>query len=161
MKKTYVVLATVVFTAIFSQCMSGQAAIVSSGGSTSNGNGSVSYSVGQVGYTYQTSNSGSVDAGVQKAYEIFIVEGIDEATVNLRLQAYPNPTTDFLQLQVDGSSQTDCYFELSDLNGKLLYSARVQSNLTSIDMRPYSASIYFLTIKSNQQKTKTFKIVKH
>lgn len=161
MKKTYVVLATVVFTAIFSQSMLGQAAIVATGGTTSNGNGSVSVSVGQVGYTYQTSNSGSVDAGVQKAYEIFIVEGIDEAAVNLRLQAYPNPTTDFLQLQVDGTSPSDCIYQLSDLNGNLLHSARLQSNLTSIDMRPYSASIYFLTVKSNNQKTKTFKIVKH
>jgi hypothetical protein len=161
MKKTYLVLTTVAFSAIFSIKSSGQSAIVSAGSSASNSSGSVSGSVGQLGYTYQSNASGSVDAGVQKAYEIFIVEGVEETALNLKIQAYPNPTTDLLQLQIDGNSPGDFTYQLSDLNGNLLYSARALSNITTLDMRAYSASIYFLTIKSTSTKTKTFKIVKH
>ena len=161
MKKTYLVFTTVAFSAIFSVKSYGQSAIVSAGSSVTNSSGSVSGSVGQLGYTYQSNTSGSVDAGVQKAYEIFIVEGVEETTLNLKIQAYPNPTTDLLQLQIDGNSPADFIYQLSDLNGNLLLSARAQSNITTLDMRPYSASIYFLTIKSASSKTKTFKIVKH
>ena len=70
----------------------------SSGGDASGKGGSVAYSVGQVVYTTNTGSKGTVAQGVQEPYEISIVLGIDNLTINLELTAYPNPTTSYLTL---------------------------------------------------------------
>jgi hypothetical protein len=62
-----------------------------SGGVATGSGGTVAYSIGQVAYTTNTGSNGSVDQGVQHAYEIFTV-GIKETELNISLTAFPNPT---------------------------------------------------------------------
>ena len=86
-----------------------QESINATGGNASGSGGSASYSVGQIVYTTTTGTSGSVAAGVQQPFEISTVTGIEEANgINLTVTAYPNPTTDFLTLEIKD-------FELSAL----------------------------------------------
>lgn len=78
-----------------------QETVPASGGNITGSGGSVSYSVGQIVYTTHTGTSGSVTQGVQHPFEISVVSGIEETEdINLTCSAYPNPTTDFLQLKV-------------------------------------------------------------
>lgn len=77
-----------------------QQATTDTGGNASGSGGSVAYSVGQIVYTTNTSTNGSVAQGVQQPYEISIVLGIDNHSINLELTAYPNPTAHFLTLNV-------------------------------------------------------------
>ena len=83
-----------------------QQATTTSGGNASGSGGSASYSVGQVVYTTNTGAGGSVSQGVQQPYEISIVSGIEEQGITLTCTAYPNPTTDYLTLKIDGDVQT-------------------------------------------------------
>jgi hypothetical protein len=71
----------------------------SSGGNASGSGGTVAYSIGQVFYTSNAGSSGTVDPGVQHAYEIYSV-GINETNLNISLTAFPNPTTEYLTLQI-------------------------------------------------------------
>ena len=78
-----------------------QNAVPATGGNASGSGGTVAYSVGQVVYTTNTATNGSVAQGVQQPFEISVVTGLEEAKgINLALSAYPNPTTDFLNLKV-------------------------------------------------------------
>jgi hypothetical protein len=38
---------------------------------------------------------------VQQPYEISITTGVKETTINLEMNVYPNPTTNYLTLKVD------------------------------------------------------------
>ena len=98
-----------------------QTSVNASGGNALGSGGSVSYSVGQVVYTTNTGTNGSVAQGVQQPYEISVVTAIEEAKgINLSVSAYPNPTTDYLTLEVADFNLLPLTFHLFDMNGKLL-----------------------------------------
>ena len=142
-----------------------QEAIPAAGGNTSGSGGSVSYSVGQVVYTTSTGTNGSVAQGVQQPYEISVVTGIEEAIgINLMVSAYPNPTTDFLNLKVDASTTLSIQsmsYQLFDISGKLLENKELTSNETTITMENRVAATYFVKVIQGNKEFKTFKIIKN
>ncbi len=78
-----------------------QTTINTAGGDGSGSGGSVSFSVGQPIYQTRTGTNGSAAEGVQQPYEISVLSSSDEALgINIVVQAYPNPTADFLTINV-------------------------------------------------------------
>ena len=132
-----------------------QQAITTTGGNASGSGGTVAYSVGQIAYTTNTVATGSVAQGVQQPYEISIVLGID-----LEITVYPNPTTNFLTLDVGKTAISNLNFELLDINGKLIESKKITSAIETIRMENLSSATYFLIVTNNSKEVKTFKIIK-
>ena len=142
-----------------------QNTVPATGGNATGSGGSASYSVGQVVYTTNTGTNGSVAQGVQQPYEITIVTRLEEAKgINLSCSAYPNPTTDFLNLKVDPSTTVSIQsmnYQLFDITGKLLDTKNITSNETSIITSNLLPATYFLKIIQNNKEVKTFKIIKN
>ena len=139
-----------------------QTSINATGGNASGSGGSVSYSVGQVVYTTNTGTNGSVAQGVQQIYEITVVNSITQAKgINLTVTAYPNPTTDFLTLEVKDFELSTLHFQLFDMNGKLLQSEKITGNQTSIVMSNLVPATYFVKVIQGNKEVKTFKIIKN
>jgi len=137
-----------------------QQASIASGGDASGSGGSVAYSVGQIVYTTHTGSNGSVAQGVQQAYEISITTGLLETDIKLNLSAYPNPTTNYLMLQIDNFDKALSY-QLYDISGKLLESNTLVANSTTIKMEQLATGNYFLKVIQNNKEVKTFKIIKN
>ena len=124
--------------------------------------GSASYSVGQVVYTTNTGTNGSVAQGVQQAFEISVVTGLEEAKgINLSVSAYPNPTTDYLTLEVKDVELLNLHFQMYDMNGKLLQNEKITGNQTSIVMSNLVPATYFVKVIQGNKEFKTFKIIKN
>ncbi|MEI6124892.1 MAG: T9SS type A sorting domain-containing protein [Bacteroidota bacterium] len=139
-----------------------QTAIPTTGGNASGSGGSVSYSVGQVVYQTYTGTNTSVAEGVQQPYEISVVNGIEEATgISLSVSAYPNPTTDYLTLEVNHFELSNVYFQLYDLQGKLLQSEKITGKQTSIVMSKLAPATYFVKVVKRNKEIKSFKIIKN
>ena len=156
--------AIALLTCVFSiSTATAQTAILATGGNALGSGGSVSYSVGQVVYTTNTSTSnGSVAQGVQQPFEISVVTAIETAKeINLSVLAYPNPTTDFLQLKVENEKIKDLAYQLFDVNGKLIETKMIKSNETSISMKNLLAATYFIKVTQGNKEVKTFKIIKN
>ena len=134
----------------------------SSSGFSSNGNsGLITYSVGQVAIDFSTGNNGSLYQGVQQPYEIFSTLGNDILNINLKLIAYPNPTTDQLVLSIENIQGKKYYYQLYNIKGKsLLYDKRVD-NKTYINLNRFPFNIYLLSIIENNAVIKTFRIIKN
>jgi len=143
----------------FNQVYAQQAA-TASGGDASGSGGSVAYSVGQIVYTTNTGTTGSVAQGVQQPYEISITTGLLETDINLNLTAYPNPTTNYLMLQIDNYDKALSY-QLYDISGKLIESNTVVANSTTITMEALPTATYLLKVTQNNTLVKTFKIIKN
>jgi len=137
-----------------------QEALLATGGEASGDGGSVSYSVGQAVFTINTGTNGSLSPGVQQPYEISIITGLEASNINLKVVAYPNPTTDFLTLEIEDLKLSTLYFELYDIQGKLLRTNTLTSNSTIILMKGLPSSSYFLKVTDSQKLVKTFKIIK-
>ncbi|MBZ0241866.1 MAG: T9SS type A sorting domain-containing protein [Bacteroidales bacterium] len=130
------------------------------GGNAAGSGGSASYSVGQVVYTTNTGTTGSVAQGVQQAFEISVV-GIEEANgIQLSVAAYPNPSTDYLTLEVKDFEPSTLSFQLFDMQGKLLQSQQLTNSQTRIVMSELVPAIYFVKVIEGDREVKTFKIVK-
>jgi hypothetical protein len=137
-----------------------QNAVNTSGGNAAGVNGSVSYSIGQVVYTTNTSIAGSVAQGVQHAYEIFPVGGSNIHSVTASVQ--PNPTADILVLQLDNYQQGNFNYTLHDAQGKLVLNGNIQSKKTIIETQQLPSAVYFLSvINDRKEKIETFKIIKN
>jgi hypothetical protein len=139
-----------------------QTSVNATDGDVSGSGGSVSYSVGQVVYTTHTGTSGSVAEGVQQPYEISVVTGLEEAqSINLSVTAYPNPTTDYLTLEVKDVELLNLHFQLYDMNGKLLQNEKITGNQTNIVMSNLLPATYFVKVIQGNKEVKTFKIIKN
>jgi len=165
LKVIILVVATLLFITCFFPNAKAQQSINAAGNNASGSGGSVSYSVGQVTYQTNTGANGSVAQGVQQPYEISVVMGIDEAKdINLTVSAYPNPTTDYLELKVDASTTLSIQsmsYQLYDITGKLLQSEKINANQTSIVMSNLAPATYFVKITEGNKELKTFKIIKN
>lgn len=151
--------ATVLLTATIG--LFAQSGTTTSGGEASGSGGRVSYTVGQVAYQSNSSSSGTVSQGVQQAYEIFTVTGIEKNAISLvQVSAYPNPVTEYLSLKVGSEKLESLSYLLFDIQGKLLQSEKLTENETQIDMSSYVSSTYFVKVLSQNQSIKEFKIIK-
>ena len=140
-----------------------QTNVNATGGNASGNGGSVSYSVGQVVYTTHKGSNGSVAQGVQQPYEISVA-GIDEANgISLKVTAYPNPTTDYLTLEIDASTSLSIQsmsYQLYDIQGKVLQNQKITGYRTSIDMNNLVPATSFVKVIQENKTIKTFKVIK-
>jgi hypothetical protein len=137
-----------------------QNSTTASGGDASGSTGSSSYSVGQIVYLTDTATNGIVSQGVQQPFEIYVTTGILETEIKLSILVYPNPTSDFLSLEIGKTDFQELTYKLIDVQGKLLEQKSIISNTTSIELRLLPNSTYFIEVSNHLTPIKTFKIIK-
>lgn len=142
------------FVALIGAKADAQTAVATAGGEA----GTVSYTVGQTFVDVAVSDKGSLTPGVQQAYEITIIDGVDDRQVTLEAAVYPNPVTDRLVLRVD---DTDLRYSLTDVNGRAIAADNIIDVQTSIEMGNLAHGVYFLRVDNGKNMVKTFKIVKN
>ena len=137
-----------------------EAANVSGGDATGSG-GTLAYSIGQVVYTTNIGNTGSVTRGVQHAYEIITV-GIKEAELNISLTAFPNPTAENLTLQISDFNNQKLYYQLYDVQGKQLINEQVTAKQTQLNTSILPPATYLINVVNQEnKKVQSFKIIKN
>jgi hypothetical protein len=138
-----------------------QQSVNSSGGNATGSGGTVSYSIGQVVYSFNAGNVGSVAQGVQHSFEILPV-GIKEKSLNISLTIFPNPTTENLILQANNYSNEKLLYQLLDIQGKQLSTGQIIAQQTQINTASLSNATYFINvINQENQKLQSFKIIKN
>ena len=143
-------------------CLGGlhaQETVPAAGGDATGAGGTSSYTIGQLVYTTNTGSSGSVSQGVQQLYEITTITEIEVSEINLEFTAYPNPTENFLTLQIGDYGNEQLSYQLYDMRGKLLDNKQVLIKNTSISMQALPSSTYLLYVLDNTSLIKTFKII--
>ena len=155
--KTIIVLT---FSIIFSFASQSQDTVAISGGEASGSGGTSSYTLGQVFYTATTTGNGSISQGVQQSFELFTLSNQQLMTVNLEALVYPNPSSDYVKLNITDSTLTDLNYILMNIQGKVLSSAKISSLYTPISLYGLSVGTYVLKVSQKNNELKTFKIIK-
>ena len=142
-----------------------QESAATAGGTASSSSGSVSYTVGQVVYTTNSSTGGTVSQGIQYPYTISVVTELPEGEgIELKLTIYPNPVKDFLILEVPETALKQLSYYLIDGQGGVVSNQDISEVKTTISMLNIASGTYYLKVISskNSQETniKTFKIIK-
>ena len=134
-----------------------QSAVATAGGEAT-GDGSVSFTVGQTVFTTVANENGSISQGVQQAYVITEETGIEITQIQLR--AFPNPTSDVLNLKIDGDFGTVTY-ALYNNSSALVTKGTANGSETQIQMGAFKPGLYFLDVKADGKTVKRFKIIKN
>ena len=130
------------------------------GGNANGLGGTVSYSIGQVAFSTISNNNVSLSQGVQQAYEIYNI-GINETSTNITLGIFPNPTSDFVILEVGCFSNQKLTYQLLDANNREVNRNQISSYQTLIPMENHKNGTYFLNVSNEFKKPlQTFKIIK-
>tara|TARA_R110002051_G_scaffold281954_1_gene343683 strand:- start:315 stop:791 length:477 start_codon:yes stop_codon:yes gene_type:complete len=137
-----------------------QQATMVSGGNANGSGGSAAYSIGQIVYTSYSGSNGSLTQGVQQAAEKFTL-GIEDPITNLKLEAYPNPTTNYIILKVGNDDFSSLTFQLVDVMGRIIKNQKITKENEVIQLEGLPSAIYFLKITNKNNLVKTFKIIKN
>jgi len=139
-----------------------QHTICSAGGMTS-GNGYISFTIGQPFYITSEGNLGTISPGVQQVYIITQIETVvSEVLPLMKMNVYPNPTTNLLTLHIESDNvvaNSFCY-TLSDNNGRILQNQSIETSYIEIDMSNFLPSVYFINVYNGAKRIQSFKIVK-
>jgi|SRR5690554_33162 len=137
-----------------------QTSINSGGGDMNNANGSASYSLGQVFHKNVSNSSGSFEEGVQHAY-IIETSGLENLDFDISLNVYPNPTSDYLTLNINSEQKQELKFNVFNMQGEEITQGKIDSQEIQINMIGLSSGTYFLNVLDTEnQKIKNFKIIK-
>lgn len=136
-----------------------QNAVVPVGGTASGNGGTVTYTVGQIAVQTNSVGTASISEGVQQPYEISVV-GVDEyPSITLNAVLFPNPTQGNVQLTID-NLQFEGEVKIFDLNGKFLFSKKIEGEKTALDLSRYAPATYYVNVYSGKKMLKSFKVVK-
>ena len=153
----YPLLAALVFA---SSVLTAQEAFVASANEASGAGGSLSYSVGQLITSSQTTANTTIDVGIQLPLQIVTLSNPEVTRIQLTAKAYPNPSIDFVVLSLTDTDFEGMQYALYSLNGGLVAEASISEAETSVDLRELSVGTYVLRVTQNQKEIKTFKIIK-
>jgi hypothetical protein len=140
--------------------LSGQEVISSSGDFHSAGGHSVSWTIGEPVIDTWTAGGTVISQGFQQPI-LDIVSVYEHPELSFDINAYPNPTSDFLNIVVTNGDYEKLSYHLFDINGKLLDSKQIISETTEIMFTQFPAAMYYLRIMHSNSEMKTFKIVKN
>lgn len=158
MKKLYFT-ASLLFAALSNYA---QTSAPAAGGEGSGRGGSASYTVGETAYQTDDGNGWSAAQGPQQAYEVSeLVERSQTVMPELRMQLYPNPTSDIVNISVQNYEKGDLSYQLFTSDGKLIEAGSLPDNDATIKMAGYAAGTYLIRISANKQHIKTFKLIKN
>ena len=77
----------------------------------------------------------------------------------LRVDAYPNPFSDQLRIQLEGVMRQDATFQLYRSNGQLARTLTLKENQAVLQREGLEAGLYFFTVKSGGKLLGTGKVV--
>jgi len=107
--------------------------------------GSLSWTVGEPVIETITDGTNTLTQGFQQSR--LTVTAINDLKVpGIELSVYPNPTNNFLSIEVKTDKQRDLLLSLFDINGRLILQKKMAGNKQTINMQNYCPATYILKV---------------
>jgi hypothetical protein len=144
---------------IITTSLHGQEVIGTAGDFHQNSNVSVSWTIGEpVIETYTTGNA-VLTQGFQQPI-LVSVSIYENPELNFEINAFPNPTSDYLNVVISGRNYDKMIYSLFDVSGKLIDSRHIVSENTEVIFSHLPVAVYVLRIIQGDQELKSFRIIK-
>ncbi len=143
-----------------STTLCGQEVISSAGDFHSNGNYSLSWTLGEPVIETYSQGSTVLTQGFQQPI-LISVSIYENPELNFDISAFPNPTSDFLNVVISNGTYDNMAYFLFDVTGKLIDSRQIVSEQTEILFSHLPVATYYVKIIEKNKELKTFKIIKN
>ena len=152
MKKT----AFVLFSLFATITVSAQEVVSTQGDSYSNASGNIDFTIGEVIIAAGTDGTNDLTQGFHQTNWNFL--GVEDFAPNYEAIIFPNPTEDVLNIRT--STFENVTYTLYDAQGKLVMQNILSAEQTPIQVSQLAPGSYSLTLNSDTQNLKTFKLIK-
>lgn len=135
--------------------------ISSAGNYHDNGTVSISWTLGEgVIETFSDGNNMLTQGFQQSNYDIVAIETLED---NLNISLYPNPTSQFLNLEWEITGNSEIIIELFDVQGKLLINKTFVETTSKkqINLSTFPSAAYMLRVSKGNKVVKTYKVTKY
>ncbi|MGL6129422.1 T9SS type A sorting domain-containing protein [Chryseobacterium artocarpi] len=136
-----------------------QSAVLTTGTDASGGNGSNSYSVGQITCLFKGTDPQLME-GVQQPYEIITLATLEPSSNLEGILIYPNPFKDYLYLDFTTNNYKGSEYQLFDSQGKLIKKDMILQSKSELNFSSLPSAMYIIRINQKGENIKTFKIIK-
>ena len=121
--------------------------IASAGEHFSNGNVQLSWTLGEVMIDTYDNGTNILTQGFHQTE--LTVTSIEETLADVRLNMYPNPTMEFLNIEL-GNNGSDIELQLFDMTGKLVHSDKIEAFQTKyvLPMEKVATGNYLVQMQS-------------
>jgi hypothetical protein len=133
-----------------------QSGFTSTGTDAQGNSGTVSLSVGLIDFLSINGSSGSVNQGIQHP-GIIITTGTDFDASYLSWNAYPNPTSQSVTIELSTMPKTPLTVKLHDAKGKLLESLQMTQTKIEVDLETRANGVYLIHVFEKIRKSKILK----
>ena len=133
------------FDAISQECIS------SSGETLTSTFGSISYTIGQISNVNSVSSTFQIQEGVQQVFNQNNSVKIDEGQLDIGVIIYPNPCSDFLQIDFKEKSNSKYRYEIFNTEGRLMISGELNSKSTKLETRLFPSASYLLRLTGDDK----------
>lgn len=153
-------LQTILFILVFSAGTTAQQVVSSAGEQQSASEVQISWTLGEPVITTTNNSQYILTQGFQQSK--LVVTAIKEISFpQLSIKAYPNPTSEYLNLELSEPVNENLEISMFDVNGKLLMKKKMVANKQKIKMKSFAAGSYLLKIATSDNLSySTFKILK-
>jgi len=126
--------------------------ISSSGGSFSNSNGSLSWTVGEPITETESTGNYYLTQGFQQPsiVVVSVVSNTSSAPTQSSVSVYPNPVLSSIYVQRDGNVQLQ--IQLMDMNGKLILNKMLAQSENQLDLSVLANGMYLLKVYDAQNQ---------
>ena len=122
--------------------------------------GSISWTIGEPVIETFSNETNILTQGFQQSK--LTVTNITENQFNgIEINAFPNPTNDFILVKTKTNNKTNMDICLFDLKGNLIFKQKMINKEQNIKMNNYNSGTYILKITENNKEIKTFQIIKY
>lgn len=83
-----------------------------------------------------------------------------EETIDFDLNVFPNPVSQYLQIELADSPDSSAEYVIHDQMGRLISKAPITDSMTEVDFRTMHSGIYYLQLISPDKQSKVVKIQK-
>ena len=135
----------------------GQEVVSTQGDSYTNANGSIDFTIGEVVINTVTDGTNNLTQGFHQTNWNFL--GVDNHEQNFEATVYPNPMGTELYIQTENFEFVS--YIIYDAAGRIVAENKLNALQTGIHVSTFAPSSYSLILlNANQEKVKTFKLVK-
>jgi hypothetical protein len=157
MKIIYTSIFTILTSLTFAQTNTLQV-IGSAGNTVTNGNTQLTWTIGETIVNSASNTNNVLTQGFNQG--LLLITAIDDLK-NTSITIQPNPTSDFAIINLDDQNLSSAQYVLTDINGKVIQQNKIENQQTSISFQDLANATYFVQVITNNQKAKTFKVIKN
>lgn len=94
-------------------------------------------------------------------YPSLISNGVEPYIFENNFTIYPNPSSDYITINIENSEYDNCLMEVFDIYGKKIISKKQKTKTYKLDLTGVKSGIYILKLSDRQTEYKSVKLIKN